>query len=391
MTLTFLISLHLPMTTTAANHPIHRWIIQARQGGPPYLSNLENLVKQYPKYLEPGMECIEVYIRPPWWKLDAIITIPRVKKDEAANIHQQRLHHIPAQDLIIYTDGSGQKGQIGAAIFSPTINTIKTEYIGTEDTHNVYAAELTAIQMAITLFEQKIAEYRNVFIFTDNQSSIKAIEHPRHQSGQYIIKQILDSINRIHDLEPTCIIHLEWVPGHMNIEGNEQADKAAKTAAAASNNTSITTRLRAAQYTSIQTMTNAKWKNEWTTGRETARRLRSISKQPDTTTGPKLYNALQQRKHVTWISRLRTGHCHLNEYLYRFNIIETPMCECGAEKETVDHYLLNCELYDEERDALRRKVGIQGMKISTLLGDNKIIKETIEYIEKTGRFKLDRG
>ena len=204
-----------------------------------------------------------------------------------------------------------------------TINTIKTEYIGTEDTHNVYAAELTAIQMAITLFEQKIAEYRNVFIFTDNQSSIKAIEHPRHQSGQYIIKQILDSINRIHDLEPTCIIHLEWVPGHMNIEGNEQADKAAKTAAAASNNTSITTRLRAAQYTSIQTMTNAKWKNEWTTGRETARRLRSISKQPDTTTGPKLYNALQQRKHVTWISRLRTGHCHLNEYLYRFNVIET--------------------------------------------------------------------
>jgi hypothetical protein len=47
--------------------------------------------------------------------------------------------------------------------------------------------------------------------------------------------------------------------------------------------------------------------------------------------------------------------------------------------------LLNCELYDE-RDALRRKVGIQGTKISTLLGDNEII-----YIEKTGRFKLDRG
>jgi hypothetical protein len=33
---------------------------------------------------------------------------------------------------------------------------------------------------------------------------------------------------------------------------------------------------------------------------------------------------------------------------------------------------------------LRRKVGIQGMKINMLLGDNKIIKETIEYIEKWG-------
>ena len=65
------------------------------------------------------------------------------------------------------------------------------------------------------------------------------------------------------------------------------------------------------------------------------------------------------------------------------------MCECGAEKETVEHFLLNCELYDEDRDALRRRVGIQEMNISTLLGDNKVIKETIEYIEKTERFKLN--
>ena len=93
---------------------------------------------------------------------------------------------------------------------------------------------------------------------------------------------------------------------------------------------------------------------------------------------------------MIWTTRLRTGHCHLNEYLHRFNIIETPECECGAEKETVDHYLSNCELYDEERDALKRSVGAQGMRSSILLGDTQIIKQTMEYMEKTGRFKLDR-
>ena len=93
---------------------------------------------------------------------------------------------------------------------------------------------------------------------------------------------------------------------------------------------------------------------------------------------------------MVWIARLGTGHSHLNEYLHRFNIIETPECECGAEKETVDHYLLNCELYDRQRDVLRRKVGAQGMRTSALLGDNQIIKNTVEYIEETGRFKLDR-
>ena len=93
---------------------------------------------------------------------------------------------------------------------------------------------------------------------------------------------------------------------------------------------------------------------------------------------------------MVWITRLRTGHCHLNEYLHRFNIIETPERECGAEKETVNHYLLNCELYDEERDALRRSVGAQRMRINILLEDAQIIKQTMEYVEKTGRFKLDQ-
>jgi hypothetical protein len=64
----------------------------------------------------------------------------------------------------------------------------------------------------------------------------------------------------------------------------------------------------------------------------------------------------------------------------------TPKCSTG--KETVDHFLLNCELYDEERDKLRRGARVQGMRSSVLLRDNKITKNTMEYIGKTMRFKL---
>jgi hypothetical protein len=59
-------------------------------------------------------------------------------------------------------------------------------------------------------------------------------------------------------------------------------------------------------------------------------------------------------------------------------------------KKTVDHYLLNCELYDEEGDELRRGVRIERIRSSVLLGDTQIIKKTVEYIEKTGRFKLEQ-
>ena len=59
-------------------------------------------------------------------------------------------------------------------------------------------------------------------------------------------------------------------------------------------------------------------------------------------------------------------------------------------KEMVEYYLLNCELYNEERDTLRRRVGAQGMRLSIILRDSQIIKDTVDYIEKTGHFKLER-
>jgi ribonuclease HI len=373
------------MMATAGNHPIHTWITKARKyGGPPYLSNLENLIKHFPEHMQSGMEHITAYIRPPWWKPAATITIAPISKEEAAKAHQERLRQIPAQDLIIYTDGSGQNGHIGAAIYSPTCSITKGKYMGTDDTHIVYAAELMGIQMAVTLFEEKISEYANVHIFTDSQAAIKAIESPKRQSGQYIIKGTLDKIDSIHEANPSGNIYIEWVPGHESVQGNELADQAAKTATAP-NATRPIIRMKSAQNRSIKAMMKSNWETEWKTGRENARRLRKMSQYPGTTTGLKLYGVLQ-RKHVVLISRLRTGHCQLNKYLHRFNIIETPECECGAAKETVDHFLLRCELYDEERDELRRRVGSHGMNTSALLGDSEIIKETIEYIEKTGRF-----
>jgi hypothetical protein len=44
------------------------------------------------------------------------------------------IQSFPAQDLIIYTDGSGHNGRIGAAIYSPTTSVTKGEYLGTDDT-----------------------------------------------------------------------------------------------------------------------------------------------------------------------------------------------------------------------------------------------------------------
>lgn len=45
--------------------------------------------------------------------------------------------------------------------------------------------------------------------------------------GQYNAEGILDIVDRIHETSNT---HITWVPGYKNMEGNEKADKATKTA-----------------------------------------------------------------------------------------------------------------------------------------------------------------
>jgi hypothetical protein len=44
------------------------------------------------------------------------------------------------------------------------------------------------------------------------------------------------------------------------------------------------------------------------------------------------------------LNRFRTGHGKCNNMLFHWNIRENPSCECGAEKETIQHILEECPL-----------------------------------------------
>ena len=47
-------------------------------------------------------------------------------------------------------------------------------------------------------------------------------------------------------------------------------------------------------------------------------------------------------------SRLRMHCSSLNQHLYSKNIVDSPLCQCGA-IETTEHYLLYCPLYNVHR------------------------------------------
>ena len=134
-------------------------------------------------------------------------------------------------------------------------------------------------------------------------------------------------------------------------------------------------------------MAKQQWAREWSENEKTAAHLRRILMKPGTICGPKLYNGIPSRNTCAKLVQLRTGHCGLNYYLHRFGIKESPLCECGYGKETVEHFLIECRRYRDQRSELRKNVGTRKMRVDSLLGDPEVVKHTVEYIMAISRME----
>ena len=204
----------------------------------------------------------------------------------------------------------------------------------------------------------------------------------------------LDAIESLQREQPNLTVSLEWVPGHVNIKGNEKADEAAKEAAKSQGRAETAQfkhkALKSSRVVTIKKNVLTEWTKAWQSGKENAMHLRHITKWPKVESGPKLYNNMTTRPKMATLARLRTGHCSLNQYLYRIGVEESPryaQCVNGG-IEDVEHFLIRCTKHERERAALIRNVGIGGMEVEKLLGDPDLIKHTLILIRKTSITRL---
>ncbi|PWI64598.1 hypothetical protein PCL_09492 [Purpureocillium lilacinum] len=173
-------------------------------------------------------EQIDPFIAPPWWQGPQ--TYIEETAAEAREKHLALLRQEKAA-LHIYTDGSGINGQIGAAAVCPTIQQTRSSYMGTEDVSTVYAGELQGISIALDIAQRDRADgfRRNkVIIYTDNQAAIRSSAKPKGKSGAYLLKKIVSQAATLQ--EHNLPIEIRWVPAHTGVQGNEDADRAAKEA-----------------------------------------------------------------------------------------------------------------------------------------------------------------
>ena len=376
------------MQSLSVRHPIKECLTNAlrmRTANITHRSNLENILQQFP-YMSERIETIEPYIRSPWWTPTTKIRIETTKNDAKLLHDKIQMHLDAATTVTIYTDGSGIENKIGAAAYNLSTNEVSHQYLGSEAQFNVYTAELTALRLAVEQLRNH-GECLIGRIYTDSQAGMKAINHPRKQSGQIIIKDILDAIDEVVNEFKHLQIEVVWIPGHAEIEGNEHVDAEAKKAA---KDPTLSQRhnykpLKSARARYIKVAAKEQWHKVWNENIKTGTPFQRIMKGKGTKSGPALYNEIADRNSAAKIAQLRTGHCGLNRYLHRFGLRNSPYCQCGYGKETVEHYLLECRKYKEERKKLRREVGAGNMRVVRLLGDTKLIRHTMEFMKVTGR------
>ena len=366
-------------------HPIARIIssaVQSRKGT--FITTFEYLARSFPQYVKP-MEEIHPYVRPPWWQPRHTIFL-NDSRAEAKELHEVAPKN--ANALQVYTDGSGYKKHIGSAAYSATTQITLKEYAGSENNFTVYAGELNAITLAINIALTAPDMYTECAIYTDSKPAIIATTKPWRQSGQSIIREILDNIDNLMEVKgPEYKITITWIPSHAGIEANETVDAAAKEATEPMEEPRHKP-LRSANMQLAKSNVMKAWKTSWSSATTKGSHLKRITSARHTAPIIKLSKVLKTRQQMSRLISMRTGHCSLNDYLHRFHIDHTdsPLCACGGgRRETVNHFLLDCTRYDQQRAQLASKVGIGGMWVEKLLGYPKLITHTLEYIENTKR------
>jgi ribonuclease HI len=233
-----------------------------------------------------------------------------------------------------YTDASKQQnGKAGIGFYIPQYNINISERI--TDNVSIFAGELTAMKRAIETFNslassKTIQADTPLVIFSDSLSSIQSIAVNKPSSRPNLLQNIKQLIT--FTTNPITIV---WVPSHIGVLGNEQADKLA--VSATTKNTvdlSINLEIDEAKCLVEQYIT-AKWQTRWDLSTSYYRNI-----VPTITTAIKYYN--KSRHKEVAITRLRLGKCKLNHYLHTINRHPDGLCQICKVPETIEHYLLKC-------------------------------------------------
>ncbi|KAF2344685.1 Ribonuclease H domain [Trinorchestia longiramus] len=288
---------------------------------------------------------------PPWSNFPSFISVDAPCRtayhgQETANeaMMQEDLNAKYSGVTQIFTDGSKlSSGSTAASLFVPSL----AQEVGWKlnPAHTVLGAELFGIHQALTFANKHPALHnKDIVILSDSQSALHLLKNIWNPNYCHIVYDIQKLVSLRQQVSKVCF---QWVRGHCSIRGNEAADRAA-------------------------VLSNENNKTVWT------------------------YLCYDESIKQLYNSRLRLGHVGVAAHLHRFQLLESPLCQCG-QVETVEHFLLNCDNYSAQHHPLKRLFQCLGLQfnLKNVLGGGDssprvqlcIIRVLAQFLSTVGRLE----
>jgi ribonuclease HI len=303
----------------------------------------------------------------------------------------------------IYSDGSAQEGKVGAAavLICPGKAPHKLHFhLRTTEQHTIFEAELVGLLMGLHLIKTE-KKQTSFALGADNLAALTAAATPSNKSGHYLADTFLTTAFKLRKTYRTAnyALTLRWTAGHVNIEGNELADKEAKLAAEGImlDTNALPKILKKPLKYSKSAVNQAKkkkikvtWTCRWNKSPH-AQKTKHINPSLPSPKFLKLISNLDiSRKGASWLFQLQSGHFPLNAYLHRFKRAASTSCPaCGYHSKLLQHFLLNCPIYAHERWPLLTANNSRNRDFAILVGKTLNVIPIIDFIQATGRLTQD--
>jgi len=237
-------------------------------------------------------------------------------------------------------------------------------------------AEIGALQLAIQYAISKKAQYGTCNIFSISKAALNRVT-----TFKKISKPA--AVSREMLLENTSFISLH------GLKSNDLSTLGGSNIQIATSDISLTeTKMSPSSLQLIvRKKTNALWKKEWAESTKGAITKKFFPSPTDAFILERTYISHQT-------TQLLTGHCQLNYYFFKIKKITSPLCDCGHENETIEHYLFSCTRFTTQRKLLKdvwwKNTAVYPPPLSTIATTPAIWKELLQFVKATRRLDHTR-
>ena len=270
----------------------------------------------------------------------------------------------------IYCDGSVTETGAGSGVWSTEFSLISPLH----PCASTITSELNAVYVALTALK-KSCKPNNYLLLTDSLSSIILLQNPR-KTTNYLPYKIL---NLISTFQYSTIV-IEWVPSHMSINGNEQADALAKLATTLPRTNSPQLPLQDVKRI-VKTHFTKQWQTSYSQSQNSLLLYKPHLSEP-------YYSALPRPQQVIY-SRLRLNTTNLT-HKHHFHQMQPPICPACHVRVTLPHVFLECPRWFSERSALIKFLTSKKRPLSmtNILACEETIPACMTFLMRTGLASL---